>query len=338
MVYVRQLSTVERQELRRQTRRAVGRVSERIHMILLSDRHYTVLQIAELFECSEATVRTYIERFEADGLQGLQDRPRCGRPRKADAAAQDVIRQELAKPPETLGHHFGFWTLVTLCAHLATVFGLRLSRATLRRNLLALDFRWRRPKHALPHDPEAGPKLWALCDRLLRAPQEAVLLCTDECDVHLLPVLRAMWMPKGQQVRVPTPGANRKRSIFGALALETGRWLYTVCERKRALEFIAFLEPLVAAYPDRPLLLVLDNASIHKAKAVAQWLTAHTHVELRHLPTYSGHQENPVEKVWWRLKDRVAANRLHKDIDGLVATVHDFFASFTPDAALQLAA
>jgi hypothetical protein len=70
------------------------------------------------------------------------------------------------------------------------------------------------------------------------------------------------------------------------------------------VEFIAFLEQLVAAYPDRPLLLVLDNASIHKAKAVAQWLTAHTHVELLYLPTYSGHKENPVD----RLRELMAAH------------------------------
>jgi transposase len=61
-------------------------------------------------------------------------------------------------------------------------------------------------------------------------------------------------------------------------------------------------------------------------------------VELLFLPTYSGHEQNPVEKVWWRLKGHVAANRLHGFIDSLVAAVHEFFAFFTPAAARQLAA
>lgn len=120
--------------------------------------------------------------------------------------------------------------------------------------------------------------------------------------------------------------------------MDYGHWLYAVCERKRAVEFIAFLEQLLASYPDRPILLVVDNASIHTAKTVAVWLTDHPRLELLWLPTYSGHRQNPVEKVWWRLKGQVAANRLHGDIDSLVAAVHAFFATFTPDTARQLAA
>jgi transposase len=168
--------------------------------------------------------------------------------------------------------------------------------------------------------------------------QDAVILCADECDLHLLPVLRAMWMRKGQQVRVPTPGQNRKRSVFGAFEPNTGRFTYAVYERKRSVEFISFLEQLLMVYPDKHILIVLDNASIHKAKVVTQWLIDHPTVELLWLPTYSGHKENPVEKIWWRLKGHVAANRLHGHIDSLVAAVHEFFATLTPQAALQLAA
>ena len=216
--------------------------------------------------------------------------------------------------------------------------GLDLSPATVRRALLGLGYRWRRPRHALPRDPDAAAKMWRLCDRLLAAPAAAAVLCLDECDLHLLPVLRAAWMRRGQQLRVPTPGTNRKRAVFGALEPETGRWTYAVRERRRAAEFLDFLELLLAAYPDRPLLLVLDNAGIHKARAVGAWLAEHPRVELLFLPAYSGHAENPVEKVWWRLKGHVAANRLHGSVDALIGAAHEFFASFTPEAALRLAA
>lgn len=338
MVSRRPLSTAERRELRRRARTEVGRVSERIRMVLLSDRDYDVPQIAAIFECSEATVRGWLARFQAEGVAGLSDRPRAGRPRKADAAAHEVIRRELDATPAAAGYTFGFWTVVTLCAHLAQRCGLHLSRTTVRRVLWALDYRWRRPRHRLPTDPAAAAKMRALCLRIVRAPAAAAILCQDECDLHLLPVLRAMWMPKGRQTRIPSPGTNRKRAVFGALEWETGRWLYAVTERKRAVEFVAFLEAVLAAYPGRPVLLVVDNASIHTAKVVSAWLAAHPRLELLFLPTYSGHAENPVEKVWWRLKGYVAANRLYGSIDALVAAVHAFFASFTPDDARRLAA
>lgn len=338
MVYVRSLSEAERRALKRQARTEVGRVSERIRMVLLSDRHYSVPQIATIFECNEATVRGWLARFNAEGLAGLADRPRTGRPRKADVAARELIRQQIEQSPAAAGYGFGFWTVATLCQHLSHRLGLALSPAIVRQVLQMLDYRWRRPQLALPEDPQAAVKMWGLCARLLRAPAEAVILCEDECDLHLLPVLRAMWMRRGHQVRVPTPGTNRKRAIFGALEWGTGRWLYAVCERKRAVEFIVFLEHILAAYPGRPILLVVDNASIHTATIVAAWLADHPRLELLWLPAYSGHRQNPVEKVWWRLKGHVAANRLYGNIESLVAATHDFFASFTPEAARQLAA
>ena len=74
------------------------------------------------------------------------------------------------------------------------------------------------------------------------------------------------------------------------------------------------------------------------AKIVDAWLKAHPSVELLWLPPYAGHEHHPVEKIWWRLKGQVAANRLHGSIDALVDAARAFFASFTPEAALQLAA
>ncbi|MDO8673547.1 MAG: helix-turn-helix domain-containing protein, partial [Dehalococcoidia bacterium] len=62
MIYVRPLDEREHRELTRLVRREVGRVSERIRMILLSSRGYSVPKIAEIFEYDEATVRSWIER------------------------------------------------------------------------------------------------------------------------------------------------------------------------------------------------------------------------------------------------------------------------------------
>jgi transposase len=337
MLFVRPLTDDERRVLQRLARTEVGRVSERMHMVLLSGRGYAVPQIAAIFDCDEATVRTWLGRFEADGVDGLRDRPRSGRPRTADADAGEVIGQALDAPPAACGHLAGYWTVAMLAAHLATACGITLSRTTVRRVLRRLDCCWRRPRHELRHDPDARAKMAYIAERIFAIPAAAVL-ALDECDVHLLPVLRAQWMRRGRQVRVPTPGGNRKRSVFGALDLDTGGWHYAVFARKRAVEFVAFLEQLLAAYPERPLLVALDNASIHTAKDVRVWLTDHPQIELLYLPAYSGHEENPVEKVWWRLKDKVAANRLHGSLDALIDTVHAFFASFTPEDALRLAA
>ena len=190
----------------------------------------------------------------------------------------------------------------------------------------------------LPEDPAAGEKMWGLFERIVGAPDGTAILCGDECEVHLVPVLRAMWMRKGRQAEIPTPGTNRKVAVFGALEPDTGRWTYGLYQRKGAVEFIHFLERLLTAYPSRPILLILDNAGFHKAGPVVSWPALHPRPELLFLPTYSGHRHNPVEKVWWQLKQQVAANRLHGGLDELAAAIRGFFAEFTPEAALHLAA
>ena len=74
----------------------------------------------------------------------------------ADAVTQDTVGHEIERGPADAGHPFGGWSVVTLAARLAAQCGLRLSRAAVRRTLLALEFRWRRPRHELARDPEAA--------------------------------------------------------------------------------------------------------------------------------------------------------------------------------------
>jgi transposase len=125
---------------------------------------------------------------------------------------------------------------------------------------------------------------------------------------------------QGPRVRVPTPGQNVKRTVFGALEARTGRVDWLIRPRKRAVEFVAFLEHLARAYPAGEVVLVLDNVVTHDARLVRAWLAqpAHARFRLLWLPKYAAHEHNPIERVWGLLKDAVAANRLHGSIDLLV--------------------
>ena len=78
MVRIGPLSDEQRQTLERVRRRAVGRVSQRAHMVLLSARGYPVEQIAEIFGVGEDVVRQWLHRYEREGPLGLDDRPRPG--------------------------------------------------------------------------------------------------------------------------------------------------------------------------------------------------------------------------------------------------------------------
>jgi hypothetical protein len=67
-------------------------------------------------------------------------------------------------------------------------------------------------------------------------------------------------------------GTNRHITVYGALNLASGRWFYQL-GRRRAAEFVAFLQVLAGAYPRAPKIVVIcDNDSIHHAKAVTAYL------------------------------------------------------------------
>src|SRR5918997_5331839 len=325
MVKIGRLTDGQRGDLERVRRRAVGRVSQRAHMVLLSARGYSVPLIAGIFAVGEDVVREWLHRYQREGPTGLDDRPRPGRPPR-DRLARHIVDTQASQSPRAVGLVQSCWTVGLLAAFLLARFRLPLSPTSVRRHLKAGGWRWARPRLApATHAPAGQRKVdpaseWKLAQIARALAAAAPVLYLDECELQLLPVIRSMWM-KGPRVRVPTPGRNAKRAVFGALDARTGALQYALRERKRAVDFVTFLAHLARAYPTGELVLVLDNVVTHDAKLVRAWLARpeHARIRLLWLPKYSAHEHNPIERVWGILKDAVAANRLAGSIDALVA-------------------
>lgn len=201
--------------------------------------------------------------------------------------------------------------------------------------LKGLGFRHNRPRHAAKraYDSQAKAKMNAITEVLSSPVAGNHVIYEDESDIHLLPTLRSAWIPQSKQLRVPTPGTSRKRSVFGALDIRTGALIHRIFDRKRATEFIEFLAYIVAQYPTGKIHIILDDFSIHKARSVQGWLASHPRVRLYYMP-----QLNPVEKAWRHMKAVVTANRLYGSMAALVAAVVTFFDQLSPSGVQTLAA
>ena len=334
MLYL-DLTDEQRAELEVASRQAVGRVALRAQMVLLSDRGRSVPEIAATHGCGCDVVRTWLHRYADRGVAGLGDLPRSGRP-PTDPQARRLVDAQAGRSPRRAGLAQACWTVALLAAFLAARFGLALSGSAVRRHLKASGWRWRRPRlapaSALPgkRDPDAATKEAAIRAALRAARRGACrLLFLDECDLHLLPVLRACWQ-KGPRLRVPTPGTNAKRAFFGALDATSGVFLTADHDRKLAVHFVAFLQRLADAYPRQRLTLVMDNVAMHDAGVVRAWLAAHPRVAVLWLPKYAAHDANPAERIWGLLKAAVAANRLAGSIAALTRAARRFFATLAP--------
>lgn len=263
MIYVRQPNDEERAELKRMARQEVGRVSQRAQMVLLSAQRRTVPEIAALFAVSRATARFWLRQFDAEGPPGLQDAARSGRPRKVTPQVEATLAGWLVRDPQVIDPAYlaTFWTVAMLLLSLGARLRLARGPTALRAALQRLGLRWRRPRLAMPRkvDPEQAQKQWRIAEAVIGAGPDAAIRYADESRVQTLPLVRAMWSWVGQQWRIPTPGSNTARAIFGALEIRTGRWTYLTRERLRKEDFGAFLEHLLLAYPAHPIILSVDN-------------------------------------------------------------------------------
>src|SRR5215469_17763367 len=223
-----ELTDAQRGELHELSRQAVGRVALRAHMVLLSGRGCSVPQIALIYDCGEDVVRTWLHRYQRLGVAGLYDLPKSGRPPK-DRLAGSIVDAQASQSPRASGHAHACWSVGRLARFLGWRFHLHLSAASVRRYLHRMGWRWARPRLAPARkpDPETEAKRTALAQAQEQARQGlAHLLYLDESDLHLVPLLRAMWM-KGPRRRVPTPGTNRRHAFFGALDAISGEWFST---------------------------------------------------------------------------------------------------------------
>jgi transposase len=308
-------------------------------MVLWSAEHVPVAEIAARLRRRPKSIRKWLRRFARDGAAGLADLPRSGRPPTAPAIAPQVVRAQLSQPPSVFGYVCAIWSVASLCQHLAARCSLRLSRWKVRQLVRALRYRFTRPKHAPRRvDPAREEIHQRIGRRIAEVRGSMAVVVEDEADIRLFPVLRRMWQIIGEQTRLAAPIQNEKRTIFGGIDIETGAVFHRVFARKRTVEMISFLADLLAHYGGRGVLVILDHASIHKSRALREWLTEHPQVELIYLPRYGGHRDNPVEKLWWHLKGSVLANRCCRGMAELLAIVERYFAQLTPEQVFQLVA
>jgi transposase len=147
-----QLAALE--QLYRTTR--VVRLRTRAQMVLLAaERRLTAAAIAGIVRVSEETVRRWLKRYLAEGIEGLRDVPRPGTPVKVTEEYKEGLLWAVRRRPRSLGLPFSLWTLRRLADHMAEQTGIRVEYETVRVHLKAAGIVLSRPQHTISSpDPE----------------------------------------------------------------------------------------------------------------------------------------------------------------------------------------
>ena len=291
------------------------RLVERAQVVLLAAAGTGSRAIGRELGCARGVVSKWRLRFARERLAGLADAPRSGKPKTYGESTDRRILALLDQPPP---RGFGRWTAPLLAMQLGDVsdqYIWRLLRA--QRIDLAGRKSW-----CLSDDPEFVAKAADIVGLYLAPPDHAIVLAVDE-----KPAIQALEraqgylkLPNGRSLHGQAHEYKRcgNSTLFTSLEIATGQIRAKHSKRRRRVEFLAFMNELVADYPDQPIHVILDNLSTHKPKR-DQWLARHRNVHFHFTPTHASWL-NQVE-IWFSILAR-------STLDG---------ASFTSAAKLRAA-
>ena len=303
----------------------------RAHILLLLDDGQPWALIAAVLFTSSSTINRWRTRFQEGGLKAVRDEPQAATAAWWVAVA---VQWVLTRTPRDFGFFRSRWSCAVLVLLLREDYQVQTSAETIRRWLTREQLVWRRPRPIVgPVDPQRAAKLRPLRQLLAHLPEDEVAVFEDEVDLHTNPKLGAMWMRRGEQAEVVTPGTNTKRYVAGSLNWRTGGLIANAGSSRNARLFVAHLDQLrrhLRCY--RRVHVLCDNARFHDCQAVREYLQRWGHrIQLHFLPKYAP-DTNPIERVWWHLHEEITRNHRCSNIEELLDQVFQWLETQAPFA------
>lgn len=259
--------------------------------------------IAERMRLSKNTVAKWRKRYFDQGIEGLHDELRPGRPRKHDdERVAEVINTALQSEPANATH----WTVRAMSQET----GVSKSMVNRWFNLFGVQPH-RQQSFKISNDPFFVEKVRDIVGLYLNPPDHAVVLCVDEkSQIQALDRTQPM-LPMGLgYVEGVTHDYVRHgtTTLFAALDIATGEVLAQCKKRHRHQEFLAFLRHIDKNVPaDLDIHIICDNYATHKHAKVKAWLAKRPRYHIHYTPTYASWL-NQVER-WFGIITQQAIRR-----------------------------
>jgi transposase len=274
------------------------RLAQRARVVLLAAEGLALEAISRRTGLGRQSCSKWRRRFLRDGIEGLRDKPRSGRPSIIGAEKKlRVTALATTKPPDGSGH----WSMRKLARATgvgsSTVFRI-LHQGALKPHKTEY---WcgRSP------DPEFEEKQAAILGLYLDPPDNALVLSVDEkSQIQALDRTQPQLpMKPGQPKRLThTYRRHGTTCLLAALAVHEGRVDSRCVDRHTHEEFLAFLKHLYRKHPRRHLHVILDNFSAHKHHRVMAWAARRRRLTMHFTPTYASWL-NQIE-IWFGIFHR----------------------------------
>ena len=304
-------------------------IVQRAQIVLACAAGDTNTAVAKRFGVRGSTVGKWRQRYLDQGIEGLHDELRPGRPRthEDDRVAEVINRALQTKPADGSTH----WRARSLAA--ATV----ISKTTVHRWLQTFSLQPHRHKSfKLSTDPFFVEKVRDIVGLYLNPPDKAMVLCVDEkTQIQALDRTQPL-LPMGLgYVEGVTHDYIRHgtTTLFAALDVATGEVITQCKPRHRHQEFLGFLRQIEKSVPENlDVHLIVDNYCTHKHAKVRAWLAQRPRFHVHYTPTYASWL-NQVERWFGIITQRAIRRGSFSSVKELIAKIEQFVEAYNKTKA-----
>jgi transposase len=269
---------------------------------------YPLAEVAKMLGYTSRTIHNWIVLWNKGGIDALLPRPRAGRPRKIAAEVKDKIIHLLEHPEEV---NETPWTAKKLHGFIRQEWSLTMGYSTLTHNLHEWGLRYNVPR-PWPAEQDSQLRETFLQElKELYQQSEYEIWFGDESGILGDPRPRRRWMKRGKRGTVAYLGKHIRSNVIGAVNPTNGELSALIVSHMDSDMFQVFLNEFSQETSGRKIILILDNATWHKAGKL-NW----QQIKVKYLPPYSP-DFNPIEVLWLVLKAKYFTDWIAKEQDEL---------------------
>ena len=309
------------------SQKAQHRKRQRARIVLMASDGAATREIARTIGCTIGTASKWRVRFASKGLAGLEDAGERGaEPKYGPEHNARILALLDQKPPAGYAN----WSGPLLSAALGDIHVQHVWRF-LRAQKIDLSGR---KSWCVSNDPDFVAKAAEIVGLYMAPPDNAIVFSVDE-----KPSIQALERAQGY-LKFPDGRAMTGQShdykrhgtttLFAAFDLASGKVVGKHYKRRRRIEFLNFMNQVVAAHPAREIHVILDNLSTHKPKR-DMWLRRHKNVRFHYTPTHSSWL-NQIE-IWFSiLAGKSLDGASFQSVPELITHIDAFIASYNETA------
>jgi transposase len=334
------LSDVDRAVLEERARAYTAPFAEvvRAKVVLLAAEGVTNVAIAERLGVDVDVVSRWRKRFCHEGIGGLADRKRSGRPRLFPAEMVAEVKAMACQPPTARAVPLSRWSSADLAAQaMAERLAVTVSASTVRRWLAADAIKpWQHRSWIFPRDPQFAAKAARVLDLYQRV-WDGIPLGEDEYVISADEKSQLQALSRCHPELATGPGRLRRvefeydrhgtLAYFGAYDVHRAALMGQVAPKTGIAPFGQLVAQVMTTEPyasAKRVFWVVDNGSSHAGNtSIVRMRQAWPNGTLVHLPVHASWL-NQIEIVFSVIQRKVIKPADFADLDALAQRLTDF--------------